>query len=83
MASASLTESPRWRTQIASPGPTIDSIPEKRESSLSGRTNKDAILLVVSTGQGLADEDEEQTTRIISVRKATKYEKDWYNFGRA
>jgi hypothetical protein len=33
--------------------------------------------------QGLADEDEEQTTRIISVRRAIKYEKGWYNFGRA
>jgi uncharacterized protein len=45
--------------------------------------NNNAILLVVSIEQGLADEDEEQTTRIISVRKATKHEKNWYNLGKA
>ncbi len=44
--------------------------------------NSNAVLLVVSIEQNLAEEDEEQTTRIISVRKATKYERDSYYFGR-
>jgi len=45
--------------------------------------NMNAILLVVSVEQDdLDDEDEEQTIHIISVRKATKYEKTWYYFGR-
>ena len=46
--------------------------------------NKDTILAVVSTVLDSVAEEEkkEQTTHIISVRKATKHEADWYYFGR-
>ena len=79
MASVSLTESPHWKTQSASPG----SMADYEERVLTLGRNMDAILLVVSTEHDLAEDDEEQTIRIISVRKATKYETDWYYFGRA
>lgn len=38
------------------------------------------VLIVVSTELEVRDEDE-KTTRIISVRKADPYEEDWFDFG--
>jgi uncharacterized DUF497 family protein len=39
------------------------------------------VLFVVSTELDLTEEGQE-TTRIISVRKAKWYEEDWFSFGR-
>ncbi|MGD0154689.1 MAG: BrnT family toxin [Terracidiphilus sp.] len=39
------------------------------------------ILIVVSTERDLTEEDEE-ITRIISVRKPKRYEEDWFDLGR-
>jgi hypothetical protein len=40
------------------------------------------VLIVVSTELS-KNEDDEEITRIISVRKAQWYEEDWFHFGRA
>lgn len=37
------------------------------------------VLIVVSTEHEITDENE-KTTRIISVRKANPYEEDWFDF---
>ncbi len=44
--------------------------------------NGSKVLVVVSTELELTEEGE-AVIRIISVRKATWYEEDWFNFGRA
>jgi uncharacterized DUF497 family protein len=61
---------------------TDDRFDYEEERIVTLGRNKDAVLLVVSFELGLPDEDGEQATRIISVRKAMKHEKNWYNFGR-
>jgi uncharacterized DUF497 family protein len=54
---------------------------EEERIVTTGR-NGSKVLVVVST-ELMRDEDDEALIRIISVRKASWYEADWFNFGRA
>ena len=54
---------------------------EEERIVTTGR-NGSKVLVVVST-ELMRDEDDEALIRIISVRKASWYEEDWFNFGRA
>jgi|SRR5271156_4784250 len=62
---------------------TDDRFDYNEERIITLGRNKNAVLLVVSTELDPVAEEDEQITRIISVRKATNYETDWYYFGRA
>jgi uncharacterized DUF497 family protein len=51
------------------------------ERTISLGRNRNTVLVVVSAETSPIEIDLE-TNRIISVRKATQHETDWYNFGR-